>query len=116
MESKKQKDQKIANSSKNELKVLWGILALVCIFFGYFTGYTYAKAHSSEQNTINTITYTPLNVITKDLSMFETVERTENWKVIYHKETKVMYIIMIDRGEMEVMVNADGTPQLYLQE
>ena len=39
-----------------------------------------------------------------------------NWKVVYHKETKVMYAIsdqQNNRGTFTLLVNADGTPMLY---
>lgn len=119
METKKQKDKTNdylaqMKARNTVIRVVWTILVILSVFFGYLVGYTHAVSNNVEVR--NTITYTPLNVLSRDLSMFETIERTEKWKVIYHRETKVMYIIMRDHGEMEVMVNADGTPQLYLQE
>ena len=52
----------------------------------------------------------------QDTSMFVRVERTEDWDVVYHKETKVMYVVSIgyyNQGNFVVLVNADGTPMLY---
>lgn len=49
-------------------------------------------------------------------SMFAVVEKGQYWWVIYHKETKVMYLMsagMDNSGTFEVMVNAEGKPMLY---
>lgn len=49
-------------------------------------------------------------------SMFAVVEKADLWWVIYHKETKVMYLMsygMDNCGTFEVMVNEDGKPMLY---
>lgn len=40
------------------------------------------------------------------------VGETDDFNVMYDKETKVMYIVHY-RGGIEVMVNADGKPKLY---
>lgn len=48
--------------------------------------------------------------------MFVEVEQDMSWKVVYHKETKVMYAISggsYNRGAFTLLVNADGTPMLY---
>lgn len=48
------------------------------------------------------------------ISMFVEVEKTMNWKVVYHKETKVMYAVSDGGyGTFTLLVNADGTPMLY---
>lgn len=47
-------------------------------------------------------------------SMFVQIETAEYWKVVYHKETKVMYVI--SRGAnnfFTLLVNPDGTPMIY---
>lgn len=49
-------------------------------------------------------------------SMFVLIENGENWKVVYHRETKVMYIMsygMYSKGNFVVMVDVDGKPLLY---
>ena len=49
-------------------------------------------------------------------SMFVTVEYTDIWEVIYHRETKVMYAVSrgsYNNGTMTLLVNADGTPMIY---
>ena len=44
-------------------------------------------------------------------SMFVCCEVTANWRVYYHKETRVMYIMKSSCWEL--LVNADGSPMLY---
>ena len=49
-------------------------------------------------------------------SMFVQVESTMLWKVVYHRETKVMYVISYgsyNSGDFTLLVNPDGTPMLY---
>ena len=49
-------------------------------------------------------------------SMFVLIEDCEYWKVVYHRETKVMYIMsagMYNKGNFVVMVDADGKPLLH---
>lgn len=49
-------------------------------------------------------------------SMFIEVENGRNYKVIYHKDTKVMYTISdggYNCGTFTLLVNSDGTPMLY---
>lgn len=50
-------------------------------------------------------------------SMFIEVEKViDNWRVVYHKDTKVMYVISsgsYNRGTFTVMLNPDGTPMIW---
>ena len=50
-------------------------------------------------------------------SMFVTIERVgEYWQVVYHKDTKVMYVVSggsYNRGTFTVMLNPDGTPMVW---
>lgn len=49
-------------------------------------------------------------------SMFIQVEYAGMWKVVYHRETKVMYAVsdgLYNHGTFTLLVNADGTPMLY---
>jgi hypothetical protein len=51
-----------------------------------------------------------------DISEFVIVEITNSWKVVYHKKTKVMYVVSdgtYNRGTFTLLVNADGTPMLW---
>lgn len=52
----------------------------------------------------------------ENTSMFVEIEEARIWKVVYHKETKVMYAAsdqQYNRGTFTLLVNADGTPMLY---
>jgi curli biogenesis system outer membrane secretion channel CsgG len=50
-------------------------------------------------------------------SMFIEVEKViDNWRVVYHKDTKVMYVVSsgsYNRGTFTVMLNPDGTPMIW---
>jgi hypothetical protein len=49
-------------------------------------------------------------------SMFFEVEDGDVYRVVYHKDTKVMYTISdsgYNMGNFTVMLDADGTPMLY---
>lgn len=49
-------------------------------------------------------------------SMFVEIEESYCWKVVYHKETKVMYVVSYaayNCGNFTALLNADGTPMLY---
>ena len=49
-------------------------------------------------------------------SDFVTVESTDNFYIVYHKETKVMYAVsdsIYNHGNFTLLVNADGTPMTY---
>ena len=52
----------------------------------------------------------------KNTSMFVEIETTDKWIVVYHKETKVMYVVSYggyNIGTFTLLVNADGTPMMY---
>lgn len=52
-------------------------------------------------------------------SMFVVVEKADEWWVVYHKETKVMYIMsygMQNSGTFTLLVDADGSPMLWSEE
>lgn len=49
-------------------------------------------------------------------SMFVLIEQSLSWKVVYHKDTKVMYVVSdgsYNHGTFTLLVNADGTPMLW---
>lgn len=52
-----------------------------------------------------------------DTSMFVIVEKYDNgWWVVYHKDTKVMYVISAgptNCGVFTVMLNPDGSPMIW---
>lgn len=52
----------------------------------------------------------------KESSMFVEIESTYNYKIVYHKETKVMYAVSgssYNNGTFTLLVDADGKPMLY---
>ena len=84
------------------------ILILVSLVILTFTGCSYAKVENvNEQNTVKE---EPTS------SMFVEIEETNAWKVVYHKETKVMYVVSwtsYNYGNFTLLVNPDGTPMLW---
>ena len=57
-----------------------------------------------------------VNENNKDTSMFVIIENTGTWSVVYHKETKVMYVVSCgayNAGTFTVLVDADGKPMLW---
>lgn len=56
------------------------------------------------------------NKETKYTNMFVTVESNWHYKIVYHRDTKVMYVVSNDSyniGTFTLLVNADGSPMLY---
>lgn len=54
-----------------------------------------------------------------DTSMFVYVEKTMYWDVVYHKDTKVMYVVSAgsnNYGTFTLLVGADGKPMIYEEE
>lgn len=52
-------------------------------------------------------------------NMFVTVESNWYYKIVYHRDTKVMYTISRgnnNQGNFTLLVNADGSPMLYESE
>ena len=52
----------------------------------------------------------------QNTSMFIEVERTDYWLVVYHKDTKVMYVISYgvrNSGNFTVMVDRYGFPLIW---
>lgn len=85
----------------NKLKGIIGIL-LLCLFL---TGCSNKKM----------VTIEGLNQ-SSPISMFVIIENGNSYKVIYHRKTKVMYIMSkgpYNCGNTTVMVGADGLPLLY---
>lgn len=49
-------------------------------------------------------------------SMFVVVEQTSSWRIVYQKDTKVMYAVSsssYNYGDFTLLVNPDGTPMLW---
>ncbi len=54
-----------------------------------------------------------------ETSMFVQVEDANAFRVVYHRETKVMYAISTSAynyGNLTLLVNADGSPMIYEEE
>lgn len=54
-----------------------------------------------------------------DTSMFVVIEETKSWRVVYHKETKVMYAVSwggYNAGTFTVMLDENGKPLIYNEE
>ena len=52
----------------------------------------------------------------KDVSRFATVEQTMQWRIVYDKETGVMYAVSIatyNTGNFTLLVDAEGNPLIY---
>jgi hypothetical protein len=53
---------------------------------------------------------------TKSISMFVLIEEGDGYKIVYHRDTKVMYTYstsMYNLGNFTVMVDSEGNPLLY---
>ena len=51
-----------------------------------------------------------------NVSMFVLIEQGDSYKIVYHKETKVMYAISTgyyNQGNFTIMLDADGKPLLW---
>lgn len=49
-------------------------------------------------------------------SMFVAIEKADGWLVVYHRDTKVMYVISrgaYNQGNFTLMVDENGDPLLY---
>ena len=52
-------------------------------------------------------------------NVFEQVGYGGDYIIVYHKQTKVMYVVSTEyrnRGNFTVLVNSDGTPMIYKAE
>jgi hypothetical protein len=83
-------------------KIIAICVLIACVFLG-----SCAKVETQEQIS---------NKETASTSMFISVEATDTWRVVYHKETKVMYAVSrgyYNCGTFTLLVNADGTPMIW---
>lgn len=76
------------------------LVLLICVLFlGGCSKVSKYKADSSD-----------------DQSMFILIEDTAYWSVVYHKDTKVMYVVsdgLYNRGTFTLLVDAQGKPMLW---
>lgn len=81
-------------------------LTTFMLFIG-LTGCDYAEVEQSLETT------------TFKSSMFVQVEQADAWRIVYHKETKVMYAVSDgynNKGTFTLLVNKNGKPMLYKEE
>lgn len=75
------------------------ILLLACLVMVYMlTGCNAATAEKDEQD------------------MFALVEKEASWIVVYHVDTRVMYVVsrgVYNYGTFTMLVNADGSPMIW---
>ena len=86
------------------MKKIFIILAMVVAMSLGLVGCSYATMESEKEDYSNVP------------SMFVQVEYGDTYRVVYHKDTKVMYAISCsgyNMGNFTVMLDADGTPMLY---
>lgn len=77
------------------MKKFLAIIILVFVFI--FTGCGESQSYSGD-------------------NMFVVVQSNFTYKIVYHKDTKVMYAISCDdknAGNFTLLVNPDGSPMLY---
>lgn len=63
-----------------------------------------------------TATVTLKKQVQNNESMFVVIETTTLWKIVYHKETRVMYAVSYSSyngGNFTLLVDADGNPLLW---
>ena len=76
-------------------------ICMICVVL--LCGCSVAKTEKANENQEN-------------ISMFIEVEQATYWKIVYHKNTKVMYAVsdgVYNQGTFTLLVNADGTPMIY---
>ena len=86
-------------------RILYSILAIIMVAF--LTSCSFDETQDEKVNRENS------NI---QSSMFVCIEVSTEWKVVYHKETKVMYVVSdysYNTGTFTLLVNADGSPMLY---
>ena len=84
---------------KKKILVFVMIIAMLFCFAGCSASSTVESVDGNEQK-----------------SMFIEVECSPSWRVVYHKDTKVMYTVSrssSNYGNFTLLVNPDGTPMLY---
>lgn len=83
-------------------RILSAVLTVGLLFS--LAGYNYSEVETEEKVKGDTS------------SMFVCVEQATSWSVVYHKETKVMYVVsdgFYNHGTFTLLVDADGNPMLW---
>lgn len=82
-------------------KIICLILSVLCL--SAITACDYASVEKYDEDKPTT-------------SMFVVIEHTESWKIVYHKETKVMYAVSswsYNCGNFTLLVDENGEPLLW---
>lgn len=91
--------------AENEMRKKIKYLAVIVLVCAVFSSCSYVALKSESET-----------VPAEKLSMFVEVESYWTWRVVYHKETKVMYAVSnfnAPGGFFTLLVNSDGTPQTW---
>lgn len=54
--------------------------------------------------------------VDSNASIFVEVERSANWQIVYHRDTKVMYAVSCghyNHGTFTLLVDENGSPMIY---
>lgn len=87
---------------KKKLLIFVAVLSLAFIGCDYAEVETVNDQQETEEKPVN--------------SMFVEIERSSMWKVVYQKDTKVMYVVSnggYSYGNFTLLVNPDGTPMIW---
>lgn len=87
-------------------------LIILVTLFVFTLGLVGCSDNSKQQLTVEDFSDNPAS----SYSMFIEIERTMDYIIVYHKNTRVMYAVSIgsyNRGNFTVLLEADGTPMLY---
>jgi hypothetical protein len=85
------------------MKKLIATILAITLCMCAFTGCSYSAIEQEEKENSGS-------------SMFVRLEKASSWHIVYHKETKVMYAVSrggYNAGNFTLMVNPDGTPQIW---
>lgn len=91
----------------------------VFIFLLVFASCTYGKTPTNDVYTESPsyLVQVESRMITDEFSdIFVQIYRGYDYRLVYHKDTKVMYVVSDGRynsGTFTVMLNADGTPMVW---
>lgn len=88
---------------KKVLALIFSVVVLSSVLMGCSTGIASAdKTYDTENKNIK--------------SMFVEVEKTNSWRIVYDKETKVMYAVAkygSGSGQFTLLVDENGNPKLW---
>ena len=76
----------------------------ICLFFTGCSEYDTTERKQIEMGKQN------------DVSMFICIEKSDGFSIVYHRDTKVMYVVstgLYNIGNFVLLVNKDGTPMIY---